>query len=159
MFCEEWSAQTEQRGVKHVILDIRHNNGGDGSIISSMHEAIRNYRAGNSDGKLFVVAGRETFSAAQNLLTDLTLYADPIVVGEPSGSSPNFIGESGWVRLPNCGLLLIISSQYHQSSFAEDHRKWIAPHMPVSLSSTDYFSGKDPALEEIIKVIHAFGDN
>lgn len=158
MFCEEWYAQSQEQNVNNMILDIRHNHGGDGSILSPMHQTIRKFKAVNPDGKLFVLAGRETFSAAQNLLTELTKYADPIIVGEPSGSSPNHIGEAGWVRLPNCGLMVIISTQLHQTSSAEDHRKWIAPHVPVSLSSTDYFSGKDSALEEIIKVIEALDE-
>lgn len=153
MFCEAWYAKSQEQQLKNVILDLRHNHGGDGSIMSSIHQAIRKFKMANPEGKIFVLAGRETFSAAQNLLTALSQYADPIIVGEPSGSSPNFVGEAGWVRLPNSGLMAIISSQYHQNSFAEDHRKWIAPHMPVSLSSTDYFAGKDPALEAIKKLI------
>jgi len=38
----------------------------------------------------------------------------------------------------------------------EDHRKWIAPHIPVSLSSTDYFTGKDKAMSSIMEVIKVF---
>jgi len=51
------------------------------------------------------------------------------------------------------GLMGLISTQLHQDSKAEDNRKWIAPHIPVSLSSTDYFTGNDKALNNIIEVI------
>ena len=97
--------------------------------------------------------GRGTFSAAQNLLTEITEYTNPILVGEPSGSNPNHIGEAGWFKLPYSGLMGIISTQFHQTSSAEDHRKWIAPHIPVSLSSAGYFGGNDSALNSIMEVI------
>jgi len=42
--------------------------------------------------------GRETFSAAQNLLTDITKYTNAILVGEPNGSKPNHVGEAGWFK-------------------------------------------------------------
>jgi len=54
---------------------------------------------------------------------------------------------------PNTRVWGIISSQYHQASNAEDHRIWIAPHLPVMLSSVAHFSGEDPAMKQIINVI------
>ena len=99
--------------------------------------------------------GRETFSAAQNLLTDITKYTNAILVGEPSGSKPNHIGEAGWFKLPYSGLMGLISTQFHQTSKAEDHRKWIAPHIPVGLSSTEYFAGYDKAMTTIMEVLKA----
>ena len=87
------------------------------------------------------------------LLTDITKYTNPIIVGEPSGSKPNHIGEAGWFKLPYSGLMGLISTQFHQTSKAEDNRKWIAPHIPISLSSIDYFNGNDKALNIINEVI------
>lgn len=155
LFCEEWYTLSQKHKVQSLILDLRHNQGGNGALLPAMHEAVRKFVTMTPNGRVFVLAGRGTFSAGQNLLTKLTEYANPIVVGEPSGSRPNHIGEAGWVRLPNSGLMVIISTQFHQTSRAEDQRKWIAPHMPVPLSSEDYFSGKDPALEEVKKLIKA----
>jgi hypothetical protein len=74
-------------------------------------------------------------------------------VGEPSGSKPSFIGEAGWFQLPYSDLRGIVASQYHQTTKAEDDRKWIAPHIPVGLSSSDYFNGNDKALNVIMEVI------
>lgn len=145
--------QITQNKIQNFILDLRHNNGGNGAILPPMVKTITNFEAMNPDGKIFVLAGRETFSAAQNLLTRLTTTTNAVFVGEPSGSSPNFVGESGWFRLPNTGLMGIVSSQYHQSSESEDNRKWIAPHIPVSRTSIDYFSGTDKALNVIMALI------
>lgn len=57
-------------------------------------------------------------------------------------------------RLPYSGTLANISWRYHQGSIlSDDHRLWIAPHVPVELSSEDYFANRDPALEAVLEVI------
>ncbi len=149
----ELRSQISKNKVQHLILDLRHNHGGNGSILPPMLKTIINFEVMNPDGNIFVLMGRETFSAAQNLLTDITKYTDAILVGEPSGSKPNHIGEAGWFKLPYSGLMGLISTQFHQTSKAEDNRNWIAPHIPVGLSSTDYFNGNDKALNTIMEVI------
>lgn len=149
----ELRGQIAQNKVQNFILDLRHNNGGNGAILGPMIKTIINFEAEYPEGTIFVLAGRETFSAAQNLLTRITTTTNAVFVGEPSGSSPNFTGESGWFKLPYSGLMGIISSQYHQSSESEDDRKWIAPHIPVARSSTDYFAGNDKAMDVILEVI------
>ena len=145
----------KKSNTQNLIFDLRFNSGGDGSIFPPMLKTLIEFEVINPKGKIFVLIGRETFSAAQNLLTEITKFTNPILVGEPSGSKPSFIGEAGWFQLPYSGLMGIVASQYHQTYKAEDHRKWIAPHIPVSLSSTDYFTGNDKALNVIKEVIKA----
>lgn len=152
-FNTELRGQVSKNDIQHLILDLRHNHGGNGSILPPMLKTIINFEVMNPDGNVFVLMGRETFSAAQNLLTDITKYTNAILIGEPSGSKPNHIGEAGWFKLPYSGLMGLISTQFHQTSKAEDNRKWIAPHIPVELTSTDYFDGKDKALDIILEVI------
>lgn len=149
----ELLSQASKNDIKHLILDLRHNHGGNGSILPPLLKTIVNFEIMNPDGNVFVLMGRETFSAAQNLLTDITKRTNAILIGEPSGSKPNHIGEAGWFQLPYSGLMGLVSTQFHQTSKAEDHRQWIAPHIPVSLSSTDYFNGNDRALKTIMEVI------
>lgn len=149
----------EKNKVQYFILDLRHNNGGNGAILGPMIKTVSNFEFSHPEGAIFVLAGRETFSAAQNLLTKITTSTNAVFVGEPSGSSPNFTGESGWFKLPHSGLMGIISSQYHQSSESEDNRKWISPHIPVSRSSSDYFAGHDKALSVILELIKSSENN
>jgi tetratricopeptide (TPR) repeat protein len=143
----------KQSNSQNLILDLRFNAGGDGSIFPPMLKTLIEFEIINPEGNIFVLMGRGTFSAAQNLLTEITKFTNAILVGEPSGSKPSFIGEAGWFKLPYSGLIGIVASQYHQTYKAEDHRKWIAPDIPVSLSSTDYFKGNDKALNVIMEVI------
>ena len=145
--------QINQNNIDNLILDLRHNHGGNGSILPPMLKTIINFEVMNPNGRIFVLMGRETFSAGQNLLTDITKYSNPILVGEPSGSKPNHIGEAGWFKLPYSGLMGLISTQFHQTSKAEDNRKWIAPHIPIKLSSSDYFDGTDKAMDIVMEII------
>lgn len=149
----ELRTKITQNNIENLILDLRHNHGGNGSILPPMLKTIINFEVTNPNGKIFVLIGRETFSAGQNLLTDITKYTNPILVGEPSGSKPNHIGEAGWFKLPYSELMGLISTQFHQTSKAEDNRKWIAPHIPVSSSSSDYFNGTDKAMDIIMELI------
>ena len=52
------------------------------------------------DGHLFVLIGRRTFSAAMNCASLLELHSKATFVGEPTGSRPNFVGESTYFTLP-----------------------------------------------------------
>ena len=144
--------EIKQNNIQNLILDLRHNHGGNGAILPPMLKTVIEFEIINPQGRIFVLIGRETFSAAQNLLNDITKITKAILVGEPSGSRPSFIGEAGYFKLPYSGLLGIISSQYHQL-YSEDYRKWLAPQIPVSLSAKDYFSGNDKALNAIFEVI------
>jgi hypothetical protein len=152
-FSLELQNLTEQNKTQFLILDLRHNSGGNGAIRNHMLKLLVKFEARNLEGKVFVLMGRGTYSAAQNLLTEISVQTNAILVGERSSSKPSFIGESGWFQLPYSGLIGVAASQYHNSSEAEDFRKWIAPHIPVSLSSKDYFNGQDKALNIIMEVI------
>ena len=152
-FSEEISQVISKSKIKNLVLDLRHNSGGNGSLLPPLTRALIHFVEQNEGNKLFVIIGRNTFSAAHLLLADLNRLTDAIVVGEPSGSRPNHMGEAGWFKLPYSGVWGILSSQYHQASKAEDHRIWIAPHLPVSLSSNSYFAGQDPAMTQILEII------
>ena len=152
-FNEELREQILELKVQSLILDLRHNAGGDGSTYPPILKTLVQFEASRPNSEIFVIIGRNTFSAAHNLLLDISRLTNAVLVGEPSGSRPNALSEAGWFRLPYSGTLGIISSQFHQSSKAEDHRIWVAPHIPVSLSSVEYFSGQDPAMRAIYEVI------
>ena len=152
-FNQELMQQISEGNITNIILDLRHNAGGDGSTYPPLLETLVQFEAANANGKLFVLMGRNTFSAAHNLLLDINRLANPILVGEPSGSRPNALGEAGWFKLPYSGTWGLISSQYHQASKAEDHRIWIAPHVPVSVPASAYFANEDPAMNAVNAII------
>jgi hypothetical protein len=104
-----------------------------------------------------VITARDTFSAAQNLLNRLERWTSPVVVGEPSSSRPNFVGEDTELELPWSGVFGSISSRYWQDSDPGDDRPWIAPAIPIALTAADYLAGRDPVLEALQRILHPAG--
>ena len=144
----------QQGDVQHLVVDVRNNNGGEGSLLRELVRTLVWFDSSREDAGIFVVQGRNTFSAAQTFIGQLDTLTDALFVGEPSGSKPNRVGDESLFRLPYSGVLGAIASGYHQTR-SKDHRIWIAPDLPVSLSSADYFAGRDPALEAVASFIAA----
>ena len=91
---------------------------------------------------------------AQNFSTNVERLTNAVFAGEPTGSSPKFTGEGAiWFELPYSRARASISNWYHQFTFWSDTRLWIAPDVPVALSSGDYFAGRDPALEAVLELV------
>ncbi|MCO7190185.1 MULTISPECIES: hypothetical protein [unclassified Pseudoalteromonas] len=133
--------------AKHFIVDLRDNSGGNGFLLPSTIATAVLFEALVPDGKLMILTGRNTFSAGHDLLMGISKLTSAIVVGEPSGTRPNAIGEAGWFTLPYSGQIGVISSQFHQQGAAEDSRVWLAPDLPVALTAKDYFAGTDVVLD------------
>jgi hypothetical protein len=140
-------ALSESHGAQCLIVDLRHNGGGNMDLNRPLiHGLIRSDRL-NRRGQVFALTGRQTFSAAMNCAVDLERHTNTLFVGEPTGSSPNFYGETNWTTLPHCRVGFSYSSLYWQCSSPADQRPWIEPHISAPLSSTDLLAGRDPALE------------
>jgi hypothetical protein len=133
-----------------LIVDVRHNNGGNLALLPTLIDGITNFEKSNTQSKIVIITGRNTFSAAQVFISLMNKNTHSLFAGEPSSSSPNFVGEGNYIMLPYSGAMGSISNKYHES-IPGDTRKWIAPDIPVSLSSEAYFKNQDPVLEAILK--------
>jgi hypothetical protein len=137
--------------VEKLVIDIRRNNGGNGYLNWPLiYHIIRSDKI-NEKGKLFVIIGRLTFSAATMCAVYLERHTAAIFVGEPTGGSPNGYGEHGEVILPNSRLNIFVSTLYWQESDPRDKRPWIAPRLPAELTSDDFRSNTDPAMKAILE--------
>ncbi len=134
-----------------LILDVRHNNGGNSYLYPPIIDALTKWEAANPKGKLYVLTGRNTFSAAQNFISQLDKLTRAIFVGEPSSSKPNFVGEENDIQLPWSGAIASISNRFHEN-IPGDKRGWIEPDIKIDLSSSDYFANRDPVLERVLKL-------
>jgi tetratricopeptide (TPR) repeat protein len=141
-------AQVPNDETAKLVLDLRFNRGGDGDLIWPMIYGLIRHEAVNQPGRLFVITGRRTFSAAQMFANALEQHTKAIFVGEPTGSSPNHYGEVGQIRLPGSGLTVIYSQYFYQHHPA-DRRPWIPPHLAAPLTYDDLVRGRDPAMAAI----------
>ena len=134
-----------QPGAGKVVLDLRHNPGGDNTTYRPLLDAL-----GALDS-VTVLVGRTTFSAAANLLAELEQHTDVVLVGEPSGGSPNLYGDPVGVTLPESGWSARIAGVEWELAGPDDEREAFEPDRPVALSSADFFAGRDPVLQEALR--------
>ncbi len=135
--------------VRTLIVDVRHNNGGDNGLLLPLLRTMVWWEMQDEAHRIFVITGRGTFSAARNFISRVERLTNAVFVGEPSSSSPNFTGEDTELTLPWSRVQGSISTRYWQDSDPGDRRPFIWPDVPVGMSSRDYFEGHDPALEAI----------
>jgi hypothetical protein len=147
---DEILARAKQGDVARVVVDLRHNGGGDNTTMGHLEEVLRD-PAIDRPGRLFVIIGRITFSAAANFATDLERETGAIFAGEAMGGSPNLYGDARQIHLPYGTQDLYMATRYWERSAPDDQRITIEPTIRVSLSSADYFAGRDPVLDAILK--------
>jgi hypothetical protein len=137
--------------VDKLILDIRYNGGGNGGLVKSfVHELIKRDASVNRRGHLFALVGRKTFSAGVGLLLALREHTSVVLVGEPAGAGPNASGDADATTLPHSRLPLTVSTNHFVASNFKD-TTWVIPiEIPAPFSSSDYFGGRDPALEAVL---------
>jgi len=133
-----------------LIIDVRHNNGGNAGLLQPLMDGIINFEKSNPNAKIVIITGRNTFSATQIFISLMNKNTHALFAGEPSSSKPNFVGEENYSMLPWSGAIVSISNKYHES-IPGDKRQWIAPNFPVFLSSTEYFKNQDPVMDLILK--------
>ncbi len=144
-------AFAEKNPIEKLVLDIRNNSGGNNYLNRPLfYGLIKRADTIGKRGTFFVIIGRETFSAAQNLANLLDEHTDAILVGEPTGGSPNHYGDSLRMELPNSKIPVQLSSVWWQDLDPRDFRRWIAPGIAAELTSADDRLGRDPALEAIL---------
>jgi len=149
-FCGRLFAFVDDSAVDRLVIDMRWNDGGNNFLNRPLvHGLIRNTKV-NQPGKLFVIIGRNTFSAAMCGATEIERRTSAVFVGEPTGSSPNFVGEMVMLNLPYSKLVASISDLYWQNSVAMDYRAWIAPAVYTPPTFADFRANRDPALEAIL---------
>lgn len=137
-----------------LIIDLRDNLGGQGHLTRPLLHRLIASDTYNREGGLYVLVGRKTFSAAMAFAAQLELHTHALFVGEPTGSRPNFVGESSIITLPYSQLSMSISSRYHQNGDSNDKRFWIPPDIPVPPDYQSLTEGRDPAIEAVLGNLH-----
>ena len=135
----------DAREPEKLVIDLRHNSGGDHIDLPFVHEIIRRTALAER-GRLFVLIGGSTFSAAQTFVNHLAKHTNAIFVGEQTGQRPNMYGVAGSFILPSSGLRVGHSRYYLQGADPADFRPGTMPDIPIVYTSADYAQNRDPAL-------------
>ena len=135
--------------TRALVVDLRNNSGGNAAVLPPLIRSLAAYRALRPTSPMYVLIGRQTFSAAQSLVNRLEEYCTPIFVGEESGSKPNRFGNGVSFRLPYSGVRGEISGGYNQAATSRDDRAATVPAIRIGLTLRDWLAGRDPALDSI----------
>lgn len=133
--------------IKGLVIDVRHNNGGNGQLLEPLRQALTRVDSLRKPGKIYVLIGGKTFSAASQFIADLEQSLPVTFVGEMSGSGPTHVGEDNMILLPNSRTKILAASRLFVRSFSDDYRSGIAPHIQVVQSFFDLQNGRDTVLE------------
>lgn len=142
----------EANDVDRMVLDVRLNTGGNNYKNKPIVTGILGCQKINQPGKLFVIIGRRTFSACQNLVNELDNYTNAIFVGEPTSENINFYGDNRRVDLPNSKIPVFLSFAWWQDKPQWENKPWLAPDIAVDMTFDDYRNNRDPVLEAVFSV-------
>lgn len=151
-FADRLTDFVEANDVDRLVIDLRWNGGGNTFLTAPLLKRIVGCRRIDRPGGMYLIVGRRTFSAAGNTAKYLEWLAGPnlTIVGEPTGSSLQFIGETVPFDLPYSGLRCNISNLYWQGMTPLDRRSWIPPDLYTPPTFAAYQEGRDPAMEAIL---------
>lgn len=148
-FIKKLQAAVEEYPLERFVVDLRWNGGGNLFTAKPFTAFIAGNAKINQRGKLFVLLGRHTFSAASWFTSSLEFKTKAIFVGEPTGALPNHYGDPRPIRLPHSGLQPNLSTIYWQNSFPWDKRPATQPDILVEPTAADWLANKDAALEAV----------
>jgi hypothetical protein len=142
-------AAADSAGADKFVLDLRLNGGGNGDFNKRIFLPLIKSKY-DVPGRLYVLTGRRTWSAAQMLVTELQKYTTAIFVGEPTASHGNAFGDSYRIVMPNSRVTVRVSTLWHQYLDSRDKRLMIEPEIKAPLTFADYVAGRDPALTGVL---------
>jgi Peptidase family S41 len=137
--------------VDRLVIDMRHNGGGN--YIHGreylVYEAQRRPSV-NRTGRLFIITGQATFSAAMTNATDFRRETEALLVGEPPGARPNGYQELSRFTLPNSKLEASCSMLRYRFQ-DEDAAPFVMPDKWIDPDWSSYKAGQDAVMEWILQ--------
>jgi C-terminal processing protease CtpA/Prc len=100
-------------------------------------------------GKVVVLFGRMTFSAAGNFVAAVDHQTKARLVGEPSGGAPSQWGDRIPITLPVAGLTAYVAAEWVEVE-PSDRRLAVEPDVRVEPTVADFLAGRDPVLRRAL---------
>ncbi len=148
-FVREMFQAADAAAVERVVVDLRHNGGGNSGIFRPFLEELKKRPGLMRRGGIFVLVGRRTFSSAILNALELKKETPAVFAGEPTGGKPNHFGEVQMFGLPNSKLAVTYSVKYFK--YLEDDPDSLVPEIPVEMTLRDYLEKADPVLDAVLE--------
>jgi len=135
--------------VKRIVIDLRHNGGGNSGIFAPFLEELKKRSQFLQKGSIYVLIGRRTFSSAILNAIDLKKQTPAIFVGEPTGGKPNHYGEVQMFLLPESGLAVTFSTKYFRVIDGDPDS--FVPDILIEPRISEYLIKADPVLKSVLE--------
>ena len=142
-------ALIESAKPEKLIIDMRDNGGGDNTVGDA--ELVKPIKARadlNARGRLYVLIGPQTFSAAMNNAAQFQDETKAILAGETIGEKPNSYQEPRQFRLPNSHLVVRASTLWYV--FRKTGPNKVAPEKEIIPTWDDVKNGRDPVMDWVL---------
>jgi len=144
----EWARALLDAKTEVMIVDLRNDPGGSINVANPLPALLSEiYFDHPSMRGVAVLFGTDTVSAGTVILGQFENTIRPILIGQPSGSSPNMYLNATKQVLPWSKLQFEVSTDVYVSTREADTRAYVAPDIPMALSFDDYLHGRDPLLD------------
>jgi hypothetical protein len=145
---DDLRAELSSAGTRRVVLDLRHNYGGEVDAVEPFVSLFRGL--GATGGRpLFVITGRNTFSAASLMVAQLEAIPGVTIAGEPMGGCPTAYGDADELTLPSSGIVVDVATLLEVGVAADDARSTIIPTLPAITTFADWAARIDRPLTTI----------
>jgi hypothetical protein len=159
----------KRRQTKFVVVDLRYNRGGDYTLAADFSRELAD--AVPQDGRIFILTGGATFSAAISTVSRIRFFAGARAtqVGEPMGDRGQFWGEGGRTVLPHSKITVRYATAYHDwengctleqittcflLNYIYDAAPGpLTPQVTATPRFAYYASGRDMVMDEVLKII------
>lgn len=128
-----------------LIIDLRRNGGGNSMVIDAIYWHIAWRPELLKPGRILALVGRGTFSSAMMNAVQLRNRYHAVLIGEPTGGSPNSYGEIKPLTLPHSRMTVMYSTEYYQLQPGD--AQTVTPDVLVEPTIEDVIAGRDPVLE------------
>ncbi|HET9316389.1 MAG TPA: hypothetical protein VFQ51_12420 [Vicinamibacteria bacterium] len=148
-FAERVFRLLDAGGVDRLIVDVRHNGGGDSEVDNPLIEGLQGRATWRARGRVLCLTGSATFSSAMWTAHDLQ-QVGAVLVGSPTGGKPNSYGNTQDLVLPNSLVTVSYSTRLYRLIDGSDPPS-LVPGVPVEPTIEDLRAGRDPVLEAALR--------
>jgi hypothetical protein len=144
-WCAEVLKEMDEKKAARLVLDLRRNGGGNSVLIEPLFSGLAKRPAFRQPGSIIVLISRNTYSSAMMNALQLRQRFQAVLIGSPTGGSPNSFGEVRTFTLPHCQWEVRYSTKLFQ--LTNDKATTVQPDIEVEWTAEEFFTGKDPVLQ------------
>ena len=141
----------EDHPVERLIVDLRQNPGGEPKTAQPLIDGLAQRPEFSQAGRLFVLVGRRTFSAALTNAVHLRSRAGARIVGEPPRGKPNHPSEGRDIKLTRTKIRVTVSTQFVERDPALGDARYLPVDIEATYTFESYQAVQDPVLQAALR--------